>query len=136
MQALRAELARTAPRPHLTQTTSQIPYRAPDPATDFPVAGGLYQNEKAALLGRNQNGDWLQVQLPETTAWIFAPSSDQPPHRRTPPHRPAPHPRTLNNPNSPSSDNPRTQPLTENITTPPSINSSLFTAIPNQLPSH
>ena len=43
------------------------------PGTDFPVVGGLYQNEKAPLLGRNQNGDWLQVQLPETTAWIFAP---------------------------------------------------------------
>ena len=43
------------------------------PGTDFPVVGGLYQNDKAPLLGRNQNGDWLQVQLPETTAWIFAP---------------------------------------------------------------
>ncbi len=43
------------------------------PGTDFPVVGGLYQDEKAPLLGRNQNGDWLQVQLPETTAWIFAP---------------------------------------------------------------
>ena len=43
------------------------------PGTDFPVVGGLYQDEKAPLLGRNQSGDWLQVQLPETTAWIFAP---------------------------------------------------------------
>ena len=43
------------------------------PGTDFPVVGGLYQDEKAPLLGRNQAGDWLQVQLPETTAWIFAP---------------------------------------------------------------
>ena len=43
------------------------------PGTDFPIVGGLYQNEKAALLGRNQTGDWLQIQLPETTAWIFAP---------------------------------------------------------------
>ena len=43
------------------------------PGTDFPVVGGLYQDEKAPLLGRNQNGDWLQVELPETTAWIFAP---------------------------------------------------------------
>ena len=43
------------------------------PGTDFPVVGGLYQDDKAPLLGRNQNGDWLQVQLPETTAWIFAP---------------------------------------------------------------
>ena len=42
------------------------------PGTDFPVVGGLYQDEKAPLLGRNQSGDWLQVQLPETTAWIFA----------------------------------------------------------------
>ena len=43
------------------------------PGTDFPVVGGLYQDEKAPLLGRNQTGDWLHVQLPETTAWIFAP---------------------------------------------------------------
>ena len=43
------------------------------PGTDFPVVAGLYQDEKAPLLGRNQTSDWLQVQLPETTAWIFAP---------------------------------------------------------------
>ncbi len=43
------------------------------PGTDFPVVGVFYQNESAALLGRNQTSDWLQVQLPETTAWIFAP---------------------------------------------------------------
>ena len=43
------------------------------PGTDFPVVGGLYQNESASLLGRNQTGDWLQVQLPESPAWIFAP---------------------------------------------------------------
>ena len=69
------------------------------PGTDFPVVGGLYQDEKAPLLGRNQSGDWLQVQLPETTAWIFAtPRPDQHPHRRTPGHRPAPNSRTLSNP--------------------------------------
>ncbi len=43
------------------------------PGTDFPIVGGLYQNEKAALLGRNQSGDWLQLQLPASIAWIFAP---------------------------------------------------------------
>ena len=43
------------------------------PGTDFPVVGGLYENEQAALLGRNQTGDWLQLQLPESVAWIFAP---------------------------------------------------------------
>ena len=43
------------------------------PGTDFPVVGGLYQNESAPLLGRNQTGDWLQVQLPDGPAWIFAP---------------------------------------------------------------
>ena len=43
------------------------------PGTDFPVVAGLYQDESAALLGRNQSGDWLQIQLPQTTAWIFAP---------------------------------------------------------------
>ena len=43
------------------------------PGTDFPVVAGLYRDEQAALLGRNQTGDWLQIQLPQTTAWIFAP---------------------------------------------------------------
>ena len=43
------------------------------PSTDFPVVGGLYENEQAALLGRNQSGDWVQVQLPDSVGWIFAP---------------------------------------------------------------
>ena len=43
------------------------------PGTDFPVVGGLYQNESAPLLGRNQTGDWLQIELPDGPAWIFAP---------------------------------------------------------------
>lgn len=43
------------------------------PSTEFPVVGGLYQNEQAALLARNGSGDWLQVQLPDSVGWIFAP---------------------------------------------------------------
>ena len=43
------------------------------PGTDYPVVGGLYQNAQAPLLGRNQSGDWLQLQLPDGPAWIFAP---------------------------------------------------------------
>jgi len=43
------------------------------PGTAFPVVGGLYQDEKAPLLGRSQAGDWLQVQLPDSLGWIFAP---------------------------------------------------------------
>ncbi len=43
------------------------------PGTDYPVVGGLYQNAQAALLGRNQSGEWLQLQLPDGPAWIFAP---------------------------------------------------------------
>ena len=43
------------------------------PGTAFPVVGGLYREEQAALLGRNQAGDWLQVQLPDSRGWIFAP---------------------------------------------------------------
>ena len=43
------------------------------PGTDFPVVGGLYENEQAALLGRNLGGDWVQVELPESVGWIFAP---------------------------------------------------------------
>ncbi len=43
------------------------------PGTDFPVVGLLYLNDKAALLGRSQAGDWLHVRLPDSLGWIFAP---------------------------------------------------------------
>ncbi len=43
------------------------------PGTDFPVVGLLYQNDRAALLGRSQGGDWLHVRLPDSLGWIFAP---------------------------------------------------------------
>ncbi len=43
------------------------------PGTDFPVVGLLYRNDKAALLGRSQAGDWLHVRLPDSLGWIFAP---------------------------------------------------------------
>ena len=58
--------------PAVTVLVEGVNLRA-GPGTDFPVVGVFYQNETAALLGRNQTSDWLQVQLPETTAWIFAP---------------------------------------------------------------
>ena len=58
--------------PAVTVIVEGVNLRA-GPGTDFPVVGVFYQNETAALLGRNQTSDWLQVQLPETTAWIFAP---------------------------------------------------------------
>ena len=60
------------PVPQVTIIVEGANLRA-GPGTDFPVVGGLYQDEQAALLGRNQSGDWLHVQLPETTAWIYAP---------------------------------------------------------------
>ena len=43
------------------------------PSTEFPVVGGLYQDDQAALLARNGSGDWVQVQLPDSVGWIFAP---------------------------------------------------------------
>ena len=43
------------------------------PGTDFPVVDVLYQNQTAALTGRNPAGDWLQLQRPTGPAWIFAP---------------------------------------------------------------
>ena len=43
------------------------------PGTDYPVVGGLNRDATAALLGRNETGDWLQLQLPDRPAWIFAP---------------------------------------------------------------
>lgn len=43
------------------------------PGTEFEVVGGLYQEEQARLLGRSQAGDWLQVELPDSVGWIFAP---------------------------------------------------------------
>ena len=67
----------TAPRPQITGPAVTVIVEGANvrtgPGTDFPVVAGLYQDESAALLGRNQTGDWLQIQLPQTTAWIFAP---------------------------------------------------------------
>ena len=58
--------------PALTVIVEAANLRA-GPGTDYPVVGGLYQNAQAPLLGRNQTGDWLQIQLPEGPAWIYAP---------------------------------------------------------------
>ncbi|MDE0633105.1 MAG: SH3 domain-containing protein [Caldilineaceae bacterium] len=43
------------------------------PGTGYAVVGVLYQDDTAAVLGRNQAGDWLQLQSPDGPAWIFAP---------------------------------------------------------------
>ena len=43
------------------------------PGTDYPVVNVLYQDDTAPLLGRNQSGDWLQLDRPTGPAWIFAP---------------------------------------------------------------
>ena len=70
-------LPRPSPSPEITGPAVTVIVEGANlragPGTDFPVVGVFYQNETAALLGRNQTSDWLQVQLPETTAWIFAP---------------------------------------------------------------
>ncbi len=44
------------------------------PGTDFPVVGGLSQGTQVTVVGRNESGDWLQVQLPgepPRQGWIF-----------------------------------------------------------------
>ena len=75
--ALPPPLPRPSPSPEITGPAVTVLVEGANlragPGTDFPVVGVFYQNESAPLLGRNQTGDWLQVQLPETTAWIFAP---------------------------------------------------------------
>ena len=44
------------------------------PGTDFPVVGGLGQGAQVRVLGRNEAGDWLQIQLPGGgRGWVFAP---------------------------------------------------------------
>ena len=58
--------------PALTVTVEGANLRA-GPGTGYPVVGVLYREESAALLGRNQAGDWLQLQRPDGPAWIFAP---------------------------------------------------------------
>ena len=67
---------RPAPSPEITGPAVTVLVEGANlragPGTDFPVVGGLYQNESAPLLGRNQTGDWLQVQLPDGLGWIFA----------------------------------------------------------------
>ncbi|MDE0431207.1 MAG: SH3 domain-containing protein [Caldilineaceae bacterium] len=73
--------ARTAPQedappsltgPAVTVVVEGANVRA-GPGTDFPVVGLLYANDRAALLGRSQAGDWLHVRLPDSLGWIFAP---------------------------------------------------------------
>ena len=70
-------LPRPSPSPEITGPAVTILVEGANvragPGTDFPVVAGLYQNESAALLGRNQTGDWLQIELPDGPAWIFAP---------------------------------------------------------------
>ncbi len=44
------------------------------PGTDFPIVGGLSQGAQVTVLGQNQAGDWLQIQLPDGgQGWVFAP---------------------------------------------------------------
>ena len=70
-------LPRPSPSPEITGPAVTILVEGANlragPGTDFPVVAGLYQDESAALLGRNQTGDWLQIELPNGPAWIFAP---------------------------------------------------------------
>ena len=70
-------LPRPSPSPEITGPAVTVLVEGANlrtgPGTDFPVVAGLYQDESAALLGRNQTGDWLQIQLPDGPAWIFAP---------------------------------------------------------------
>ena len=42
------------------------------PGTDYAVVGVLYEEDTAALLGRNQTGDWLQLEGADGPVWIFA----------------------------------------------------------------
>ena len=70
-------LPRPSPSPEITGPAVTVLVEGANlragPGTDFPVVAGLYQDESAALLGRNQTGDWLQIELPNGPAWIFAP---------------------------------------------------------------
>ena len=70
-------LPRPSPSPEITGPAITVIVEGANvragPGTDFPVVAGLYQDEKAPLLARNQTGDWLQLQLPATLGWIFAP---------------------------------------------------------------
>ena len=70
-------LPRPSPSPDITGPAVTVLVEGANlragPGTDYPIVGGLYQNESAALLGRNQTGDWLQLQLPASLGWIYAP---------------------------------------------------------------
>ena len=101
--ALPPTLPRPSPSPEITGPAVTVLVEGANlragPGTDFPIVGGLYQNESAALLGRNQTGDWLQLQLPASLGWIFAPSSrppspspNSPSSTHPPPQNPRPPP--------------------------------------------
>lgn len=67
-----AEPAQPAPDgPFVTVLVEGVNVRS-GPGTEFATVGGLFQNERVALLGRNGAGDWVQVALPGGTGWIFA----------------------------------------------------------------
>ena len=67
-----AEPPTTSNRAFVSVLVEAVNVRA-GPSTDFPIVGGLFQEEQVALLARNQNSDWVQVELPAgIIGWIFA----------------------------------------------------------------
>jgi hypothetical protein len=42
------------------------------PGTDFAIVGGLVRDTRMNLLARNEAGDWLQIESPEGSGWVFA----------------------------------------------------------------
>lgn len=67
-----AEPPTTSTRAFVSVLVEAVNVRA-GPSTDFPIVGGLFQDEQVALLARNQNSDWVQVELPAgIIGWIFA----------------------------------------------------------------
>lgn len=43
------------------------------PGTEFDVVGSLVRGNTATISGRNEAGDWLQIETPQGIGWIFAP---------------------------------------------------------------
>jgi len=59
------------PRPQAVVIVDGLNVRA-GPGTDFPIVGGLVRDTRMNLLARNEAGDWLQIEIPEGSGWVFA----------------------------------------------------------------
>lgn len=73
-QPAQAQPAPTAERPAgplATVIVDGVNVRA-GPGTEFDIVGSLVRDASMQLVGRNEAGDWVQIEMPGGTGWVFA----------------------------------------------------------------